>query len=181
MPDVDATRVSTYPTFAGMFAKSRYLTLLQPPRVGGPGSGIADALGVLDEALRTSPHVVHEVSAMLADFNWRPNLVAATAVIRARMMTGVVVRAVWTAIDRPSWVSPQLAVAASIIDPRFADGARARIAAASRGGVLRAAVKTLTALAVLSETTLPAVTDPDHGAEMALEWRRAMLVQYAPV
>lgn len=173
--------MSAYPTFAGMFEKSRYLALLQPPRVGGPGSGIAEALAVLDEGLRTSPQVVHEVCAMLADFNWRPNLVAATAVIRARMMTGVVVKSLWTAIDRPSWVSPQLAVAASIVDPRFSDGARARIAAAARGGVLRAAVKTLTALAVLGEITMPAVPDPDHGAEMALEWRRAMLVQYAPI
>jgi hypothetical protein len=154
-----------------MFQRSRYLTLLQPLRTGGQDPAVVEALGVLDAALQTSPQVVHEVCALARDLNWRPNLVAAAAVARARMSTGVVVRELWAAIDRPSWVSPQLAVAASIVDPRFADGARARIG--------RATGKTLAALAALAEISMPPMDDPDHGADVAASWRRAMLVQYA--
>ena len=168
---MDGTRTAAYPSFAGMFQKSRYLVLLQPLRPTERDPAVVEALNVLDQALQASPQVVHEVCALLKDLNWRPNLVGAAAVARARMASGVVVRELWAALDRRSWVSPQLAVAASIVDPRFGDGARARMG--------RATGKAFSALAALAEIVPPPPDDPEHGGQMAVAWRRAMLVQYA--
>jgi hypothetical protein len=155
-----------YPSFAPLFQRSRYLTFITPRR---RDPGVVEALDALDGALRTSTSIVHEISALLRDLNWRPNLVAAAAVARAGMGQGPVLRELWLAIDRPSWVSPQLAAATSIVDPRFADGARARSA--------RATGKTATALAALAGLPPPPGGDPESGAATALAWRDAMIAR----
>jgi hypothetical protein len=62
------------------------------------------------------------IRAMLADPNWRPNLVAAVAVLFLPP-DGRLAAPLWQALDEGSWVSPQLAVVLSLHDPGFAEAA----------------------------------------------------------
>ncbi|MFT3838669.1 MAG: hypothetical protein QM723_16945 [Myxococcaceae bacterium] len=69
-----------------------------------------------------------ELQAMLSEVNWRPQLVAAVAMLCCRPEQRPV-DALWRAMDDGSWVSPQLAVVASAVDPGFLEQARRRIEA----------------------------------------------------
>jgi hypothetical protein len=157
--------------FAPMFERSRYLMLLHPLRSGAADPGVVEALEVADAAASATATLAADLCALLADRNWRGHLVAAAVVVRTRCPDPAVRRALWDAIDRPSWVSPQLAVAANVVDPEFEREARARFATASP--------KTVAALAALARAPIHAPGDLDHGDVIAAEWRTAMLVQYA--
>ena len=113
---------------------------------------------------------MEEICALLSESNWRPNLVGGVVVLRAQRADAAVLDALWDAIDRPSWVSPQLAVAASVVDPKFADKARPRVGSAG--------AKTANALAALCGLDVR-VHDIDNGAGIALTWRTALTEQYA--
>lgn len=114
--------------FASLFQKGEldvpaYLTLLNL----GPGADVAVA--------RIETALTHETApadrlALFEPINWRPHLVAGVAIL-VDVAHGVPVReedlrALWYAIDRGSWVSPQLLVVAFFGDPDFGSALRER-------------------------------------------------------
>jgi len=83
------------------------------------------------EAIREASHrsganLEAELCALLSQDNWRPQLVGGTALV---VLGGNESRlaALWAALDRPCWVSPQLAVVAALVDPAFESRAQERI------------------------------------------------------
>jgi len=64
------------------------------------------------------------LAALMHDVNWRPHLVGAIALILDRTLDS---NLLWNAIDRGSWVIPQLVVTAAHVDPRFRDHVRERV------------------------------------------------------
>jgi hypothetical protein len=70
--------------------------------------------------------VARFVARLLAHPNWRPHLVAAVAYL---VDQDQVLRPewIWKAIDRGSWVIPQLVVTALFVDPLFPVHARSRV------------------------------------------------------
>jgi len=66
------------------------------------------------------------VAALFEDRNWRPHLVGAIALL---LEPSLAPELLWGAIDRSSWVIPQLVVTATFLDPMFREHARSRVAA----------------------------------------------------
>jgi hypothetical protein len=66
------------------------------------------------------------VTAMLTDFNWRPHLVAAMALLLDQSRS-LDTSPLWVAIDGGSWVTPQLVVTALFSDATFATKAAQRM------------------------------------------------------
>lgn len=122
------THDAGYPTFTPLFEHAEgvpiplYLAMLniyvrEESRI---------AVQAVRRAVAESPNATAEVVALFAEYNWRPHLVGAAA-----MLTGVVnadtICALWRALDWGSWVSPQLAATAFRCDPDFEREARLRI------------------------------------------------------
>lgn len=78
-------------------------------------------------AARSGANFDNEVCALLAHLNWRAQIVG-TATLFILGSTERSLAALWDAMSRPSWISPQLAATAAHIDPDFVAKARARIA-----------------------------------------------------
>lgn len=94
------------------------LLSMSGPDVGAVIERIEQALGACDPA--------PGVDAMFASPDWRPHLIAATALLldgRRRLDPA----AMWRAIDAGSWVTPQLVATAYLIDPAFVERLRERI------------------------------------------------------
>ncbi|HEY1012832.1 MAG TPA: hypothetical protein VGE07_09035 [Herpetosiphonaceae bacterium] len=116
-----------YPSFLPLFRS--------PPERGSPPylaflnitSSAPAALRGVVAALGRSPSPGDEIRALLDDLDWRAHLVGGMALIASLRRDGPALDALWRAFDEGSWVSPQLAAIASILDPRFADQARERI------------------------------------------------------
>jgi len=66
-----------------------------------------------------------EITALFQG-GWRPELVGGIAMLTVASTTATL-KALWQAIDRGSWVSPQLVVIASLLDPGFVDQAKRRL------------------------------------------------------
>jgi hypothetical protein len=66
------------------------------------------------------------VAALLGDVDWRPHLVGAIALL---LQPSLDHRLLWHAVDAGSWVTPQLVVTATFVDPLFREHARSRVAA----------------------------------------------------
>lgn len=118
-----------FPSFEPMFTRSRsdsapaYLCLLN---LFGASESRAAIEQVRTSGQRSGSCLDAELGALLSDHNWRPQLVGAVALLvfgknRVRL------EALWAALDRPCWVSPQLAAVASLTDPDFDPRARERI------------------------------------------------------
>ena len=117
-----------YPAFQPMFERAEdvpvpvYLVLLNV----SIGSEIA--ITILRRILEGDTELMPQVVALLADFNWRPQLVGAVA-----MGLGAANEesrdALWRAFDSGSWVSPQLAAIAFLVDEDFEARSRLRIEA----------------------------------------------------
>ena len=120
------------------------------------------------------------VDLLLGDPDWRPHLIGAMAVIldEGRSLDP---GCLWAAMDRSSWVSPQLAVTAYLVDGRFAARARERL----EGG--RASAKLCAALAHLCRKLPsssgwrdgPLAPDVDDAAGIAQRWHDGLLPQFA--
>ena len=117
-----------YPAFQPMFEPVGdipvpvYLTLLNL------GSGSELAITILRRILGGDTDLTPQVVALLADFNWRPQLVGAVAVgLGAANEESR--NALWRAFDSGSWVSPQLAAVAFLVDEDFEARSRLRIEA----------------------------------------------------
>jgi hypothetical protein len=67
------------------------------------------------------------MARLFEEVNWRPHLVGAIALLLGAGRAAEI-GALWRAIDRGSWVGPQLVVTAYFRDPEFASAARTRIA-----------------------------------------------------
>jgi hypothetical protein len=104
----------------GELAVPAYLTLL-----GLASPGVDVTIDRIEEALEHPEHPAG-LRRLLADANWRPHLVAATAML-AMEDPRPFIDALWAAIRHGSWVSPQLAVVASLVDPAFVSTAKARL------------------------------------------------------
>jgi hypothetical protein len=121
--------------FAPMFVKGRagvprYLELLGL-HVVVRQSRPSDAVEVARDAVQSSQHLEDELVALFSDVNWRPHLVGilGLAISGAK---GRPVNSLWAAFDAGSWVTPQLAAGASVVDAKFQSEARARVEAARR-------------------------------------------------
>lgn len=117
-----------FPAFQPMFERAEdvpvpiYLTLLNL------GNGSELAVTILRRILEGDTNLTPQIVALLADFNWRPQLVGAVA-----MGLGAANEesraALWQAFDSGSWVSPQLAAIAFLVDENFEALSRLRIEA----------------------------------------------------
>lgn len=67
-----------------------------------------------------------DIYRLLDDADWRANIVGAVGLLLAPTDQGALQR-LWKCIDEGTWASPQLAVAAALRDPDFAEKARARL------------------------------------------------------
>lgn len=95
-------------------------------------AGAGEAIEAITKACSMSPDPMAEIRSLLADVNWRPNLVGAVATLVHRY-DGRIVEELWGAFDGGSWVSPQLAVVAACIDDGFVARATSRIEARCDG------------------------------------------------
>ena len=84
-------------------------------------------LGKLSDALASVDSSQNFIRRMLQDPNWRPQLVAAVAILLSSNRWKHAA-ALWAAFDSGSWVSPQRACTLYFADPDFAAEARHRIA-----------------------------------------------------
>ncbi len=98
--------------FAVAFSGGEYLELL------GLHSSVAaqNAITCVEIALQHGDSQ-RWITALLRDMNWRPNLVGAVALMLDP--TAADAGLLWEAIDRGSWVVPQVVIATAIVDPRF--------------------------------------------------------------
>jgi hypothetical protein len=111
---------SFYGPFTPIFETTAYLELLR--------LNTLDAQGVIDRiaAALEAADSHRWVTTLLHDANWRPHLVAAITLLLDRTLDPSLL---WHAIDRGSWVVPQLVVTAAHVDPRFRERIRERVEA----------------------------------------------------
>nr|WP_295889880.1 hypothetical protein [uncultured Devosia sp.] len=84
------------------------------------------AIDQIETAIAASgEHLASQVTKMLRNLNWRPQLVAAATILTGRLAGEL--PELWAALDRPCWTSPQLAAVASRVDSRFLQHALTRI------------------------------------------------------
>jgi len=79
-----------------------------------------------------------DICLLLGHINWRPHLVGAVAIATLPYSPEANGK-LWAAIDSGSWVTPQLAAAASFRDPAFAQHAQERLRAGYRVDTSRSA------------------------------------------
>jgi hypothetical protein len=117
-----AYRFDEYGPFRSLFGRQgAYLSLLHL------SDRSSEAIGRLREAVAASGDQLQRyLEVLLGEPNWRPQLVAAMALVAADR-PDIGVDALWAALDRPCWTSPQLAAAACRKDPDFLDNARLRL------------------------------------------------------
>lgn len=113
--------------FAAVFEKGElavpgYLELLHLTRPGG-----RVVIDRIENVLRGGDSA-RWVAALFQDRNWRPHLVGAVALLLEPSLDP---QLLWGAIDQASWVTPQLVVTATFLDPAFQDHVRSRVAASS--------------------------------------------------
>lgn len=99
-----------------------YLTLLHLDR---RASRVIAAIARIVRDAHDSPPYIER---MLADPDWRPQLIGAVATL-CTPMPSPFVPYLWNAVDRGSWVAPQIAVVLLLVDPRFAEAAKRRVMA----------------------------------------------------
>lgn len=118
-----------FPSFERLFAREAgdsvppYLALLNLFNAAESRTAIEH---VRASGRKSGDRLDAELHALLANVNWRPQLVGAVALLvveASRQRLDLL----WGALDRPSWVAPQLAAVASLTDPEFDLRTRERI------------------------------------------------------
>jgi len=117
-----------WPAFEPMFSKPPGFTVPPYLELLNFGEGSEAAIDLLVSIIDNHANFDREVIALLADFNWRPQLVGAVAVAM-QCATPRSIKGIWKALDMGSWVSPQLAAVASLVDNEFEAHARRRLEA----------------------------------------------------
>ncbi|EJL34510.1 hypothetical protein PMI01_01567 [Caulobacter sp. AP07] len=127
-PQPDKSPFAEFGALAPLFDGTRYLAFLNLSHQ--PEDSVA-ALKAIVEAAALSLEA--DITASLSPVHgWRSQVVGASAAIVAAAPSEPTIQALWAALDEPSWASPQLAVAAFLLDPDFASRARRRIEALCR-------------------------------------------------
>jgi len=106
------------PSFSWIFDDLSYLTLLH---LDSHRVGVVERLM---ESARSSPDLESEIRELLSE-GWRPALVACTA-LQGRSSPALL-DLLWEALDRGSWVAPQMVVTLWMLDERFQERARHRL------------------------------------------------------
>jgi hypothetical protein len=110
--------------FAPVFETAHgYLALL-----GLRAADASESIARVRDCCRRTEDPFRDICQLLADANWRPHLVAAVAMIVSGYHAEAV-RLLWRRLDTGSWVTPQIGVALSIVDPEFLQRARERLEA----------------------------------------------------
>jgi O-acetyl-ADP-ribose deacetylase (regulator of RNase III) len=89
------------------------------------GADAAETIELIRNIAGRSPDPDTEITALFQG-GWRLELIAGIAVLTGAA-TPATLKGLWQAIDRGSWVSPQLVVIASLLDPCFVDQAKRRL------------------------------------------------------
>lgn len=121
----EAKQAQTRPefgVFSPMFTDLAYLFLLHLP----DEDSARIALDRLRQICASAPPPHPDIQKLLDYPNWRAHLVAAAALILTPRNPASTTAA-WGALDKGSWVAPQLAAALSIVDPNFQDEALLRL------------------------------------------------------
>lgn len=118
------------PVFTGDI---HYLELLN---LSGPKATAAISLVMKCYASASNPY--QEICCLLDQVNWRFHLVAGVAMATLASNPEANL-ALWSAIDRGSWATPQLATVAFLRDPMFADHVRERLRSGCRVDATRSA------------------------------------------
>lgn len=98
------------------------------------------ALQRLDVILCTATpdELTYGIGAMLNDKNWRPNLVAVTALLlMKREIAQAFLDPLWILLDAGTWVAPQLCVGLSLLDDQFREHALQRLQFAEQHETIR--------------------------------------------
>ena len=152
----------------GIFAPllKRTIVYLKLLHLDGPEA--TGAVSLVMKCCASVPNPYEDICRLLRQNNWRSHLVAAVALATLPSNTEANIE-LWNAIDKGSWVTPQLAVVGLLRDPMFADRARetlrsgcsvdasqaARLSAAERhsstgpGGRVERSAKTAASLVAL--------------------------------
>lgn len=101
-----------------------HLPFLHLHEIPDPSSefNLAKSIDILDLIISTNSEasVTSGINLLLASENWRPHLVAALAVLKINKVNqSAHVPALWDRLQHQSWVSPQILVVLSMIDPEF--------------------------------------------------------------
>lgn len=128
MTDAPAPATSPFAAFgvfAPLFDEGRYLTFLNLSHE--PQDNVAALAAIVQAA---APSLEADIATLLSPAHgWRPQVVGASAAIAVGGVSEPTIRALWAALEEPSWASPQLAAAAFLLDPDFEARARRRIEA----------------------------------------------------
>jgi len=108
----------TIPSFDWIFDDLSYLTLLH---LNSPRVGVVERVM---ESARSSPDLAAELRELLSE-GWREALVACAALFGRS--SPELLDLLWEALDRGSWVAPQMVVTLSMLDQRFRERARQRL------------------------------------------------------
>src|SRR6478752_3662410 len=109
-----------FPSFQSLFGETNpYLELLHLPSA-------RPVFALVQDAVEASGDADAEIFALFGERNWRCHLVAAAALLATGANPGRV-DALWGTLQAGSWVAPQLAATAWLLDESFETRARALI------------------------------------------------------
>ena len=168
----------------GLELKAGYLEFLwmQP--------GAAAEAGKLRILMSEYPReeVERDICLVLDATGWRPHLVACVALL-CGYTTPKTLWYLWRAIEADSWVSPQLVVTASLVDPEFANNAEWILLSTHLQPKAAGALGAMLAERLGPEDELPEDVEqavqrgsahPDDPAGIARTWKQAALRAFRP-
>lgn len=132
--------------------------------------------------------VERDLCFLLDAHGWRPHLVACIALLCGRT-TPRTLWYLWRAIQANSWVSPQLVVTASLVDPEFSDKALWVLPSAHLDSKAAGALAAMLADRLDPEEDQPeevavglelGETNSDDPAHIARTWKQSVLQAFRP-
>lgn len=128
----------------------------------------------------SAPSAAVDVEMLIGEPDWRPNLVAVVAAFFLPPWSRNL-DSFWKRLDSATWVSPQIAVGLSIIDPDFSEQCRVRLGRFDRCAKAANALSWLAARIEPTPAWLPPVmnsqehktliaSDVDEGDLIAADW-----------
>ena len=118
-----------FPSFRPMFEKADGAPIATYMELLDLGVNSKSAVTKMRQLLQSNRDLTSEIIALLEDINWRPQIVAAVAMGLSKKYALSCCDALWKAFDSGSWVLPQLAAVAFLVDSDFQKQARLRIEA----------------------------------------------------
>ena len=169
--------MSRFGPFASVFESGEYLTLLHM------SSDAQIAIDRIEQIIGTYD-AIPWIRILFEKANWRPHLVGAMALLLdGGRASGI--DALWRAIDRGSWVNPQLVVAAYFRDPNFSIAALTRITTRPRrfnsktlSSLLQIAAE-FPSLSALIKEVQEGRDGRDQAAATASHWKKEVITEFA--